>query len=311
MSSKPLPQSTAISAEFWQALKSERLIAIECNSCGKLTFYPRRHCQHCLSHDVQFKDIAHTGSLYSFTVARIPTLPEFADESPQILAVVELEGGVRMNTTLVGVAVDEVKIGMPVTALFDEVNARGDTLVRFTPASAAIGSKCAFVNPLDALETNAQGQKIVPLSNLAALNALVSDEFSEWSNTYTITQDVINQFAALSGDDYWIHTDPVRSATDSPYKTTIAHGALVQILQSKLRFALPYEITGFNTMVNYGSNKLRFPAPVPVDSDIHARARVKSIDIGPKGVQLILEVHTHVVGQDRPSVINELVIFYR
>ncbi|WP_338411042.1 MaoC family dehydratase, partial [Pseudoalteromonas nigrifaciens] len=151
----------------------------------------------------------------------------------------------------------------------------------------------------------------VPLSNLAALYALADNKYTDWSNVVVVDQDLINAFADLSGDDYWLHTDPERAKTDSPFKTTIAHGSLVQVLQSRLTIALPFEIIGFNNMVNYGSNRLRFPAPVPAGATIYGRSKVKDISVSHKGVQLTLEMNIHVVGNDKPSVINDLVILYR
>ena len=311
MSGKPLPVMTEISKPFWEHAKAGQLTALQCGDCGRHTFYPRKHCQHCWSHAVSWVELSGQGTVYSFTIARIPTLPEFAAEQPQILAVIELAEGVRMNSTLVNVTEAEVHVGMPVVAVFDEVDAEGTTLVQFTKANGSTPRTQAYQDPLASLPKNAHGKIEVPIDNLEALHALVSDAFCDWSNVYTVTQSVIDEFARLSGDDYWIHTDPVKAEQESPYGKTIAHGALVQILQSRLQLPLPYEIKGFSTMVNYGSNKLRFPAPVPVDSDIHARARVKAVDVGHKGVQFILEIHTHIVGETRPSVINELVIFYR
>lgn len=84
----------------------------------------------------------------------------------------------------------------------------------------------------------------------------------------------------------------------------------MQVLQSRLRIPLDYEVVGFNNMVNYGSDRLRFPAPVPAGSRIHARTRVKAVEKLPKGMQLTMEIVTHVVGSERPSVINDLVILY-
>lgn len=312
MSMKPLPTTTSISQPFWDGLQEGVIQALHCNTCHKKTFYPRKHCQHCWSHDIEWVAIAGSGTLYSYTIARIPTLAEFADESPQILAVVELEDGIRMNTTLVGVPEPDIRIGMPLVAVLDTVNKAGTTLVRFT---ADTGNNevthAAYQDPLANLPRNAQGQVVIDIANQTALHALVDGEFTPWSNMFKVTQSVIDQFAELSGDDYWIHTDPEKASRDSPYQATIAHGALVQILQSQLQIPFHYEITGFKTMVNYGSNKLRFPAPVVVDSEIHARAKVKSIDMGHKGLQVIVEIHTHVVDAPRPSMINELVIFYR
>ncbi len=84
----------------------------------------------------------------------------------------------------------------------------------------------------------------------------------------------------------------------------------MQVLQSRFRIPLDYEVVGFNNMVNYGSDRLRFPAPVPAGSRIQARSRVKSVEKLPKGMQMTMEIVTHVVGSERPSVINDLVILY-
>ena len=150
----------------------------------------------------------------------------------------------------------------------------------------------------------------VPVADEAALRALVSESFTAWSNEVVVDQALIDEFARLSGDDYWIHTDPDKARKMGPFGGTIAHGALVQVLQSRMKIPLGFEVTGFTNMVNYGSDRLRFPSPVPAGARIHARARVKSVDRLKSGTQLVLEVHTHVVGAERPSVINDLVILY-
>lgn len=310
MSVKPMPVMTEISKPFWQGLKEGEIRIQQCNQCDGWVFFPRRHCSHCMSHDLVWKPVSGKGKLYSYTLTRIPTLPEFADEMPQALAVVELEQGVRINTTLVGLEEEQIKIGMELKPVLNQVDAKGNTLLRFTAADSELDS-LPFVSPLDSLPRNDKGQVLVAVDNPVGLQALVSDEFTDWSNTLVVDQELINTFAELSGDNYWIHTDPERAAKESPYGTTIAHGSLVQILQSRLSFSLPFEITGFQTMVNYGSDRLRFPSPVPAGSEVHARARVKSVQQSYKGTALTLEVHTHVVGNDRPSVINDLVIFYR
>jgi acyl dehydratase/uncharacterized OB-fold protein len=307
---KPMPVMTEISRPFWQGLNEGEVRIQQCNQCEGWVFFPRRHCSHCLAHDLEWRPVSGRGTLYSYTLTRIPTLPEFADELPQMLAVVELEQGVRINSTLVGLEEDEIKVGMALKAVLDQVDAKGNTLLRFTGADKAL-EQLPYISPLDALARNARGQVQVPVDNAAALQALVSDDFTDWSAPLEVDQALIDAFAELSGDDYWIHTDPERSARESPFGTTIAHGALVQVLQSRLNFALPFEITGFSTMVNYGSDRLRFPAPVPAGSRIHARARVKSVQQSRKGTALTLEVNIHVVGSERPSVINDLVILYR
>lgn len=147
--------------------------------------------------------------------------------------------------------------------------------------------------------------------DVEALQEIVSDQFSPWSESVEVTQDLINQFAELTGDDYWIHTDPEKSKTDSPFGTTIAHGFLTLVLMPKMRGEPSYELVGFNNALNYGSDKLRFTGPVPVGSSLHCRSRVKEVSASPKGTKMVLEQHIHVVGQDeRPVVIYELIIFY-
>lgn len=310
---KPMPVATEISAPFWEGLKARRLLIQQCDACSQWLFYPRRHCPACLCHELSWREVDGTATLYTYTVARIPTLSDFADEMPQKLAVVELAEGVRINTTLVGLNEDEIRIGMPLKPVFAEADAKGNRLLRFTGPDQDV----AALESLPGLEPEPQPvEDAVPVRTIdfndaAALQALVSDQFSEWSNVVTVDQALIDAFAQLSGDDYWIHTDPERARLQSPFGGTIAHGALVQVLQSRMKLALGFEITGFSTQINYGSDRLRFPAPVPAGSRIHARARVKSVELLGRGTQLTLEINTHVLGQERPSVINDLVILYR
>ncbi|NMG77104.1 OB-fold domain-containing protein [Aromatoleum diolicum] len=312
---KPMPAYTEISRPFWSALKEGKIVIPHCTACGHWIFYPRRHCNRCFSHAVEWREVSGAGQVYSYTIARIPTLPDFADEMPQKLAVVELDEGVRINTTLVGLAEDEIRVGMRVKPVFDTVRKDGTTLLRFTAADKDMATRIdsspeAAVAASEACTTLARPRRQVRFDDEAAMKALVSDEYSEWSSQVLVDQALIDEFVKLSGDDYWIHTDPDRAAKQSPFGGTIAHGALVQILQSRLRMPLGFEVVGFNNMVNYGSDRLRFPAPVPAGSRIHARARVKAVERLAKGMQLTLEVTTHVVGNERPSVINELVILY-
>ena len=310
---KPMPAATEISAPFWEGLKAERLVIQQCNACDHWVFYPRRHCPSCLAHDLTWRDVSGGAMLYSFTVARIATLPDFADEMPQKLAVVELDEGVRINTTLVGLDESEIQIGMRLQPVFAQVDEQGQRLLRFTGLDKDVQSlqqasmtDQAATDPAPAADAPRQ----IALDDDAGLQSLVSEAFSPWSNQLVVDQALIDAFAALSGDDYWIHTDPERARKESPFGGPIAHGALIQILQSRFKLALGYEITGFTNMVNYGSDRLRFPAPVPAGSRIHMRARVKSVTRVKSGTQVTLEMNIHVVGSERPSVINDQVILY-
>lgn len=308
---KPLPHPTEISAPYWDGLKAHEVRIQQCDR-GHSLFFPRTHCPVCGSRSLKWSKVSGEGKLYSFTVARIPTMPEFTDEMPQLLAVVELDEGVRINTTMVGVEPEALKIGMEVRPVFDDRPGEV-TLLRFTGKAGshpsvikAVAEEAAAVPA----QEDAAPKRRISAKDIDAMKSLVSEEYGPWSNEFTVSQEVINEFARLSGDDYWIHTDPAQAREKSPFGTTIAHGSLVQILASQLRIPLDFEVVDFNNMVNYGSDRLRFPTPVPSGCKIRGRMRIKSVDQVKSGVQMTMELNIHVVGQDRPSVINDLVILY-
>lgn len=141
-----------------------------------------------------------------------------------------------------------------------------------------------------------------------ALSALVSEQFSEWSPAVTVTQDMINTFAELSGDHMWMHVDVARCAAESPFGKPIAHGFLLLSLVSRMPTSpnILEQVTGFKNIMNYGSDKLRFMQPVTVDSAVHARSRVCEIDVGDKRTKVTLEMEIQAVGADRPAVLYHL-----
>jgi uncharacterized OB-fold protein len=132
---KPRPVPTPASAPFWDALRRERISIQRCDACGRWVHYPRRRCSHCLSERLSWHDVSGSGTVYTFTVARQPSTPVFADEVPQIITVVELDDGPRLTTTLVGADPDTVEIGMRVDPVFDHGD-DGVTLLRFRLAPA-------------------------------------------------------------------------------------------------------------------------------------------------------------------------------
>ncbi len=146
-----------------------------------------------------------------------------------------------------------------------------------------------------------------------ALQALVTDDFGDWSNSIVVDQAMINEFAELTGDHQWIHVDVERCAKESPFGTTIAHGFLVLSLQPKMAAGADGigNIGGYANILNYGSDKLRFTGAVPVDSEIHQRSRIKSVTVQDHKTTLSMETHIHVVGQDeRPAVVYEMMIVF-
>lgn len=145
------------------------------------------------------------------------------------------------------------------------------------------------------------------------LNGLISDTFFPWSNRLVVTQDMINTFADLTGDHMWMHVDVERCAKESPFGKPIAHGFLLLSLLASFD-TLPgvmEQIEGYGHMMNYGSDKLRFPGAVPVDSELHARSRLKAVEVAPNKTKLTVETHLHIVGQDeRPVLIYEMAFVF-
>jgi acyl dehydratase len=123
----------------------------------------------------------------------------------------------------------------------------------------------------------------------------------------TVTQELIDGFAEVSGDDQWIHVDVERSAKESPYGKTIAHGNLTLSLADGFRKEL-VQADGFALGVNYGWNKVRFPAPVPVDSQIVGTAELVSFDELDGGWwQAVTKFTITVEGAEKPSFVGESV----
>ncbi len=128
---KPLPVPTPTSQPFWDALRERRVSIQRCRDCKTWVFYPRSNCSHCLSRALEWCEVSGNGTLHAFTIARVPTAPFFEDELPQLLAVVELDEGVRLTTTLVNVEPEDIRIGMRVRPVFEPA---GDvTLLRYEP----------------------------------------------------------------------------------------------------------------------------------------------------------------------------------
>jgi acyl dehydratase len=127
---------------------------------------------------------------------------------------------------------------------------------------------------------------------------------SEWRE---VTQDEINTFADLSGDQ-WIHVDVERAKTESPFGVTIAHGNLTLAMIDGFRPEL-FESTGFKLGVNYGWNKIRFPAPVPAGSRIRGSVVTESVDdVGNGWYQIVYKWTVEVEGSEKPACVAESVV---
>lgn len=131
--SKPLPRPTLISKPFWDGLRVEKLLVQRCRSCRRLQHYPRPHCIVCLSQELEWAEMSGRGTVYSFTIVRRAAHPAFAADVPYVLAVIELDEGPHMTGNVVGIPAEEVRIGLPVTAVFEHVTPEV-TLLKWRPA---------------------------------------------------------------------------------------------------------------------------------------------------------------------------------
>ena len=144
------------------------------------------------------------------------------------------------------------------------------------------------------------------IQTLAELASYVGQEvaISPWIE---ITQDKVNQFAQATGDHQWIHVD-VERARAGPFGGPIAHGFLTLSLIPKF-FESSFEIAQSRMGVNYGLNKVRFMAPVPVGSRLRARMKLLQCDaIDNQGVQMVWEVAVQREGSDKPVCVAESIV---
>ncbi len=145
---------------------------------------------------------------------------------------------------------------------------------------------------------------------LAELQQQVGQEthVSDWLD---MTQEMVDNFGAATFDNQWIHTDPQRAAAESPYGGTIAHGYFTLSLYPYLR-GLVDESTplfpGSRQVINYGLNKLRFPAAVPVGSRIRARCELLAAEEVKGSIELVEKYSVEVEGLDRPACIAEAIM---
>ncbi|HET9740161.1 MAG TPA: MaoC family dehydratase [Solirubrobacteraceae bacterium] len=123
---------------------------------------------------------------------------------------------------------------------------------------------------------------------------------SDW---HEVTQEAIDAFADVTGDHQWIHVDRER-AKETPFGGTIAHGYYTLSLAPMLT-AQVMALDGFAMVINYGANRVRFPAPVPVGSRVRVTVRVADIDDSPGGAQLTLELTFEVEGGEKPVCVAQ------
>jgi acyl dehydratase len=155
--------------------------------------------------------------------------------------------------------------------------------------------------------SNLTRQDPISTPNVQELPELVGKDLgaSEW---VTIEQKDIDLFAEATRDHQWIHVDP-EAAKDGPFGATIAHGFFTLSLCPWL-LAEILEVQGANRVVNYGLNKVRFPAPLLVNSRMRLSVTLNAADPVEGGIQAALGMTFEIEGSDRPACVAEMIVRY-
>jgi acyl dehydratase len=144
--------------------------------------------------------------------------------------------------------------------------------------------------------------------DISALHTLVGIErLSSWLE---IRQDAITAFADVTGDRQWIHVDVERAQRESASGSTIAHGFLTLSLISRLLREAVGSVGGVRLSINYGLNKVRFPAPVPAGARVRARCTLQQVDAIESGVQVVWMVVVERDGGAKPCCVAEWLVRY-
>ena len=144
---------------------------------------------------------------------------------------------------------------------------------------------------------------MLTITGLDELKAKVGEEIgvSDW---HEVTQDAIDEFARVTGDDQWIHIDTER-AKETPFGGTIAHGYYTLSLGPMFAYRM-FSVQGFAFGVNYGANRVRFPAPLPVGSRVRMRATLAGVQDIPGGAQFTVTQTFECEGGDKPVCVAEV-----
>ncbi len=148
---------------------------------------------------------------------------------------------------------------------------------------------------------------MLTLTGLAEVKSYVGQELgvSDWRE---VTQEKINAFAEVTGDDQWIHID-VERAKETPLGGTIAHGYYVLSLMPRFAYDM-FKLEGFAFGLNYGLNRVRFPAPMPVGEKVRMRAKLASVEEVSGGAQITTEVTFEREGGEKPVCVAETLARY-
>jgi uncharacterized protein len=129
---KPLPTPTPLSAPFWDGLRAREIRVQKCSNCGHLQHPPQPACVQCWQAELVWSRLPSEGTVYSYSVCHWPTIAAFRSDAPYVVAIVDLPGGVRINTNIVDCQLSDLHVGMPVEAVFDDVTDQ-ITLLKYAP----------------------------------------------------------------------------------------------------------------------------------------------------------------------------------
>ena len=131
---KPVPRPTTETRPFWDGCRRGELLIQTCADCGHRQFYPRAYCMRCTGEHLAWTRATGRGSVHSFTVVHRAPTAAFKDDVPYVVAIIDLDEGVRMLSTVVGCTPDQVSFGMQVTVVFEALD-DDVALPKFQPAS--------------------------------------------------------------------------------------------------------------------------------------------------------------------------------
>ena len=134
--SKPLPRPDPVTQPFWDSVKAHAMSIQRCSACRRYVFYPRMHCPACFGRDLAWMPVSGRGVVHAFTIVHYHSTPTFRADTPYVVALIELDEGVRMMSNLVDVTPDpqHVRVGLPVEVVYDDVTPE-IALPKFRPTS--------------------------------------------------------------------------------------------------------------------------------------------------------------------------------
>ncbi len=129
---KPVPEVSDATRKYWDGCKARELLLPKCRACGELFFFPNKFCPKCLSESIEWIKASGKGKVHTFSIVQRPPSGAFEADVPYVVAIIDLDEGPRMMTNIVGTAPENVRVGMPVEVVFEDIT-EDVTLPKFRP----------------------------------------------------------------------------------------------------------------------------------------------------------------------------------